>query len=47
MKTKFDKVKDFYERGLWGISRVRDAVIKGWITAKEFEDITGEPYEEE
>lgn len=47
MKTKFDKVKDFYERGLWGISRVRDAVLKGWITAKEFEDITGEPYEEE
>ena len=47
MSSKFEKVKSYYERGLWGISRVRDAVIKGWITAKEFEDITGEPYEGE
>lgn len=47
MSNKFEKVKSYYERGLWGISRVRDAVIKGWITAKEFEDITGEPYEGE
>ena len=46
MKTKFEKVKDFYERGLWNISRVRDAVVKGWITAEEFETITGQPYEE-
>ena len=46
MKTKFEKVKDFYERGLWNISRVRDAVVKGWITVEEFETITGQPYEE-
>ena len=46
MKTKFEKVKDFYERELWNISRVRNAVVKGWITAEEFETITGQPYEE-
>ncbi len=36
MKTKFEKVRDFYERGLWNLSRVRDAVVKGWLTAAEF-----------
>lgn len=43
--SKFEMVKDFYDRGLWNLMRVRNAVIKGWITAKEFEMITGEPYE--
>ena len=46
MKTKFEKVKDFYERGLWDISRVRNAVVKNWITPSEFEEITGTVYEE-
>lgn len=45
MKTKFEKVKSYYERGLWDISRVRNAVVKGWITAEEFQIITGQPYE--
>lgn len=30
---------------IWDIDKVRNAVIKGWITAEEFEMITGEPYE--
>lgn len=41
---KFEKVKRYYEDGRWKKSQVRDAVIKGWITAEEYEEITGEPY---
>lgn len=44
MKTKFEKVKIYYDNGLWGIDRVRNAVVKNWITAEEFEIITGIPY---
>lgn len=46
MNSKFDKVKSYYERGLWDIVRVRNAVVKGWITAEEFFMITGEIYGE-
>lgn len=43
MKSKkFNTVKKFYDGGLWGISRVRAAVEKGWITKEEFFEITGE-----
>lgn len=45
--SKFEMVKDFYDRGLWSKTRVRNAVIKGWITADEYELIVGEPYEGE
>lgn len=45
MKSKkFDKVKKFFDKGLWSVSRVRDAVAKKWITTEEFESITGIPY---
>lgn len=44
--TKFEKVKYYYDNGLWDIHRVRNAVIKNWITAEEFEEITGESYAE-
>lgn len=43
--TKFNKVKSFYDNGFWTKAMVRNAVVKGWITAKEFEEITGEIYE--
>lgn len=43
---KYQKVKNFYDKGLWSISRVRDSVMKEWITPEEFEEITGEVYEE-
>ena len=43
----FEKVKYYYDRGLWDINRVRKAVEKGWITEEEFQEITGEPYAEE
>ena len=41
---KYDKVKYYYDNGLWDINKVRDAVVHGWITAEEFEKITGEKY---
>lgn len=44
--TKFQNVKQYYENGLWGKSRVYDAVVKGWITSEEYLEITGEPFEE-
>ncbi len=41
---KFEKVKSYYDRGLWNTEMVRNAVIKEWITKKEFKEITGEAY---
>lgn len=46
MSKMYNKVKDFYDKGLWPINRVKNAVVKGWITAGEYELITGEKYEE-
>lgn len=45
--SKYEKVKYYYNNGLWSIDRVRNAVVKGWITPDEFEEITGQPYGEE
>ena len=40
----FERVKNYYDTGLWSIAKVRNAVVKGWITAEEYRDITGETY---
>lgn len=40
----YEKVKNYYDKGLWSVERVRQAVIKGWITEAEFTEITGEEY---
>lgn len=40
--NKFEKVKNYYERGLWSATRVHNAVTKSWITTEEFFTITGE-----
>ncbi len=42
--AKYEKVKDYYNRNLWDIVRMSNAVIKGWITEAEYEEITGSPY---
>ena len=42
---KFELVKSYYDAGLWKKKAVRNAVVKGWITAAEYEEITGEIYE--
>ena len=43
MSKNFEKVKEYYEKGLWSKARVRNAVGK-WITADEYREITGEEY---
>lgn len=45
MSPKFNKVKGYYDSGLWSKTMVRNAVGKNWITAEEYQLITGEPYE--
>ena len=37
----FEKIKKYYEQGLWDEQRVREAVAKNVITAEEFKAITG------
>lgn len=44
MSKYFNLVKKNYDKGFWDISKVRDAVEKGWITPEEFYIITGENY---
>lgn len=49
--NKFDVVKKYYHtfyngQRMWDESRVRNSVLKGWITAEEYEEIVGQPYEE-
>lgn len=40
----FDKIKSYYESGLWNIEWVKNAVVMGKITTIEFEAITGQIY---
>lgn len=40
----YEKVKNFYDCGVWNEARVRNAVLKGWITAAEYKEITGADY---
>lgn len=41
---KYAKVKYYYEQGYWKKFMVYNIVAKKWITAKEYEEITGDPY---
>lgn len=46
MKSKkFDAIKKYFGKGLWSKKKVHDAVLKEWITAEEFKEITGDDYE--
>lgn len=38
---KFDRVYTYYKNKLWDEDRVRNAVLKGWITIAEYSEITG------
>jgi len=44
MSKKFKTVKAAYDRGSWNNEMVANAVVKGWITAEEYQIITGEAY---
>lgn len=40
----YEIIKLNYDRGLWSIAMVKQAVRKGVITTSQFEEITGEVY---
>lgn len=42
----YKKIRKWYEQGLWTKQMVSAAVAKGVITAAQYEEITGEAYEE-
>lgn len=44
MSAKYEKVKAYFKAGLWTEAMVKNAVEKGWITAEEYEEITGATY---
>lgn len=37
----FEKIKKYYEAGVWSEQRVREAVAKNIITPEQFKEITG------
>lgn len=41
---RFEKVKNYYDGGNWDIRKVHEAVGK-WITADEYQEITGMDYD--
>lgn len=41
---KFENVKYWYDKEIWDIRRVYNAVGR-WITPEEYEEITGEVYD--
>lgn len=43
--SRFEKVKKYFDNGLWNVNRVADAVLKGWIDTEQFVMITGEKYD--
>ena len=47
MSKMYEKVKSYYDTGLWSEERVRNMVIKGIITEEEYYEITGEFYNED
>ena len=38
----FEKIKKWYEQGLWSEAQVQKAVKKGQITSAEYKEIVGE-----
>ena len=40
----FEKIKTYYDSGLWSKERVRNMVLKGIITAEEYKEIVKEDY---
>ena len=47
MSKMYEKIKEYYNTGLWSEERVRNMVVKGVITEEEFYEITGEFYNED
>ena len=46
MSKMYDKIKTYYDTGLWSEERARNMVVKGVITEEEYASIVGKEYEE-
>ena len=46
MSKMYEKIKEYYNIGLWSEERVRNMVVKGIITKEEYASIVGKEYEE-
>lgn len=42
----FEKIKKYYDEGLWSIDRVNNLVKKNVLSKEEYELIVGKEYEE-
>lgn len=46
MSKIYEKIKMYYDSGLWNEMRVRNMVLKEIITIEEFENIVGKKFDE-
>ena len=46
MSKMCEKIKEYYNTGLWSEERVRNMVVKGIITEEEYKTIIGKEYKE-
>ena len=46
MSKMYNKIKMYYDSGLWSEVRVRNMVVKEIITKEEYASIVGKEYEE-
>lgn len=46
MSKDFEKIKKYYDNGLWNKARVKNMALKGIITEEEYREITGEEFGE-
>ena len=46
MSKMYNKIKMYYDSGLWSEVRVRNMVVKEIITEEEYASIVGKEYEE-
>ena len=42
--SKYAMVKEFFDMGVWNEPKVKNAVVKGFITETEYKSITGKTY---
>lgn len=45
MSRIYKMAKKYYDKGLWTAADLKRLVEAGQLTAEEYEEITGEPYE--
>lgn len=44
MSKMYNKIKSYYDSGLWSEIRVKNMVVKGIITEEEYKAIIGKEY---